>query len=313
MCIKSLLIEKRGNSLYRIMRMTLFRLLFSFAAISLVLYSFVFDYNEEPEYLPNESLVTKSPHYTIFYAIYCRPDEREVRQQLRKNGFLAYLNRNARPDSDKSIYKFVVANGQNATQILGQEQAEFGDILLLDSFYDSYRTLVKKTAKLLEWAAFQQEFTFDYLAKVDNDVFVNPAVLGERVKLMPKYSILGEIHTTSVVQRSPDSKYYEPSYPLSTYMPFPNGPSYVLTAPLVQRLGNDERLGYLQHFANEDTSLGSWVAFRNVTLINVGMNEVDCKPEMISFNFWGLSDANMNKHFEMAKNAFYCSNPCNCP
>jgi hypothetical protein len=95
--------------------------------------------------------------------------------------------------------------------------------------------------------------------------------LGDRPSLLlpstPIYA--GFFFNSTRVSKDPADKWVDPDYPFSVYPSYAGGGAYWLTWPTVRFLADCGRTGLLPtHWANEDASLGTWLAGANLVRIH---------------------------------------------
>ncbi|XP_055681267.1 beta-1,3-galactosyltransferase 6 [Lutzomyia longipalpis] len=159
---------------------------------------------------------------------------------------------------------------------LREEQKKHEDLLLLENIWDSYSNL---TRKLLEsFHRINEEFTFDYLLKCDDDTFVDLAILLQDLQTYHTHSRIvygkddstypfprlywGYFHGKAYVKTS--GQWKEQNFDLcDRYMPYALGGGYVLSGSLVAYIADHRNT--LKTFRSEDISVGTWLApFRDV-------------------------------------------------
>ncbi|XP_063679284.1 beta-1,3-galactosyltransferase bre-2-like isoform X1 [Bolinopsis microptera] len=125
----------------------------------------------------------------ILILIITAPNNREFRDQLRLESYLNFPWTYSYKDDFNFHYAFVCGYSTNRTLLeeMRQEAVETGDLLIGD-FEDTYENLVYKTIWLLRYAV--ERYTFDYMFKVDDDSFINPALLFDFLYkyIKPKYN-----------------------------------------------------------------------------------------------------------------------------
>ena len=258
--------------------------------------------------------VQKQLHFETFYAIFSAPSEIEQRNIWRTEGL--WSNRCLEHFSNNNIslvYRFVLGHEAIYDLKLYSEQERYNDLIILD-MHDRYRNLTRKLGTLMEWSTFDCPFTFDTMLRMDMDAFPNPFRVQEYARTLPSMTVSGFVWKQASAIREPDHKWRDLDYPLETYFPYPNGPSYFITKDVVNYLGREHRQGILRYYANEDSTMGTWIGSRTVNLIHdtrIGqMNQVTdigCTDEMVT-----SSDINMQRHVDMSLNLLLCGNPCQC-
>jgi hypothetical protein len=88
--------------------------------------------------------------------------------------------------------------------------------------------------------------------------------------LLPQTPIYaGFFFNSTRVSKDPADKWVDPDYPFSVYPSYAGGGAYWLTWPTVRFLADCGRTGLLPtHWANEDASLGTWLAGANLVRIH---------------------------------------------
>ncbi|XP_067403069.1 beta-1,3-galactosyltransferase 4 [Emydura macquarii macquarii] len=122
-------------------------------------------------------------------------------------------------------------SGEEQAQ-LEQEAQRHGD-LVQGRFADTYANLTLKTMMLLGWAAAHCPGAA-FLAKVDDDVFLNLPALARHLGALPSPHrlYLGRIHWRVWPDRAPSSRHHVPAsaYPVGAFPPYCSGTAYVLSA-----------------------------------------------------------------------------------
>ena len=253
--------------------------------------------------------VVKQPAYRTFIAVFTAPSEYEHRMVWRSGLFSkTYLNEYHRKNPDDTVItRFILGHDDTLDPTIMKEQERYGDIVMLD-MYDGYFNLTQKTGLLMEWSTYSADFSFQYLLRMDVDTFVLLENFHRFVKTLPERSIAGYIRQRTPVLRE-HHKWTDSKYPVDQYLPYPGGPSYVLTDYVVRYLGCEHRANMLQYYANEDASVGVWVAGRTVALIhNPLMLHPDCDSSMIT----KTHGVTYEEHGSMVHNLLKCQNPCGC-
>jgi hypothetical protein len=94
---------------------------------------------------------------------------------------------------------------------------------------------------------------------------------------------------------------------------YPNGPSYFIAKDVVNYLGREHRQGLLQYYANEDSTMGTWIASRTINLTHNAdilqgfLTQHECTDEVITF-----ANISREKHVDMSTNLLLCGTPCQC-
>lgn len=179
--------------------------------------------------------------------------------------------------STKVIHKFVIGTmGLTGTrkQRLLSELGSYDDLLLLDSFYDSYKSLTKKLVLSLKHVS--QNHSFRYLLKCDDDTYV---MLDQMLAHLLDYD--DRISSIDFGRDNPTPQLYwgyfngranikthgqwkETHFNLcSKYLPYALGGGYVISQGLVEYV--EKNANVLSLYASEDISVGIWFSgMRNV-------------------------------------------------
>lgn len=238
--------------------------------------------------LENSGLLAGAPRSEVHIFIFSGPRNAIARQAIRDSWLSraqAHALEGALPNQMRVYYRivswqFVVGTlslDERSRQELQSEQDVYSDMLLLNNLVDSYGNLTEKLlASFL--ALVESGLKFEYLLKCDDDSFVRlEALLFELENLRfgiaddskwyqfqgpspydptrPLY--MGFFRGDAPVQRA--GAWREGSWFLSDrYLPYAHGGGYLLSASLVAFVARAAPL--LQRYANEDVSLGVWLA-----------------------------------------------------
>ncbi|GAB0098828.1 Hexosyltransferase [Sergentomyia squamirostris] len=159
---------------------------------------------------------------------------------------------------------------------LREEHEKYKDLLILENIADSYSNLTRKLLQSLN--QLNQEFTFDYLLKCDDDTFVDLPILLQDLQTYDKHIKIaygkaenphptprlywGYFNGKAHIRTS--GQWQEKKYDLcDKYLPYALGGGYILSGSIVQELaGSHEKL---KTFQSEDISMGTWLApFRDI-------------------------------------------------
>jgi len=174
---------------------------------------------------------------TLFIAIISGPGDFGQRQALRNSWIMKS------PENDSLVsapgYKFYVGEtfDQNVISGIAKENEQYNDIIILP-LYDSYLNLTLKTRLVFEHAF--ANYSFDFLLKADDDIFVCLNDLVGALRNLPSKDdyYIGHFLLTGKPVRDPASKWYvsEREYPGDFYPAYCDGPAYVLSRNLVEYL-----------------------------------------------------------------------------
>ncbi|XP_063833484.1 beta-1,3-galactosyltransferase 1-like [Ostrinia nubilalis] len=116
------------------------------------------------------------------------------------------------------------------------EAKQYGDMLVYD-FADHYQNLTLKTALMLEWSSHRCPQA-QALFKTDDDVFVNPWMLGKVVKEHVNSQLIGYKINNSLVHRDEYTKWYLPRwlYPDEVIPEYLSGTGYIINGEYIERI-----------------------------------------------------------------------------
>lgn len=192
----------------------------------------------------------------LFIVIMSTAEKQEHRIAIRES-WLKY-------NSSKSMHKFVIGIKyltKTTVNHLLRENTEFGDLMLLD-VQDSYQLLTTKVAMAMTHS--YANFKFKYLLKVDMDSFVQVDYLMHEISKMPVDLKIywGFFNGHAPVLRV--GKWGDHRWNLcDRYLPYALGGGYILGWSVVKFIA--ENANFLRMFANEDVSVGAWLAAIDVT------------------------------------------------
>ena len=73
--------------------------------------------------------------------------------------------------------------------------------------------------------------------------------------------------------------------------------------------GREHRQGLLRYYANEDVTMGTWIAGRRINLIQDSrILKDDCTDDRIT----STDFVSKEKHINWSANLYVCGNPCQC-
>jgi len=160
---------------------------------------------------------------------------------------------------DVSLHFFV---GQDASEAVRQE----ANVVTLP-LTDTYLNLTKKTVAMMQWFLAKAAFG-DYLAKVDDDVYLRPDFLLRELVGRPKPLLFGRLIKTSKPMRNPKAPWYIPYefYPNETYPTYCVGSTYALSRDSVEAVVAQARREDIQTWIPfEDVQVGIWATKAGVT------------------------------------------------
>jgi len=163
-------------------------------------------------------------------------------------------------DRDSRIKHFFIVGSEGVASSvlkdLSDEEALHGDIMLLESISENYKSLSENVLTAFQWL--RSRYKFNFVLKCDDDSFVQvPLLLQELTKQQQQRLYWGFFKGGSHVFRQ--GKWSEPTWFLcDTYLPYALGGGYVLSNDLVEYLATSSPL--LQHYNSEDVSVGLWLS-----------------------------------------------------
>ena len=144
---------------------------------------------------------------------------------------------------------------------LEYEHQRYNDLLLLLNYTDTYQTLTQKMLKT--FIVIDRTITFDYVLKVDEDSIVNLVLAKRALDTLPKESTyIGFCNKRGYIAKV--GKNSEINYKMcDKYLPFAFGGGYALSHDVVRYIATYSHR--LRIFANEDVSVGTWLATLDIT------------------------------------------------
>ena len=162
-----------------------------------------------------------------------------------------------RPSNTKVFFAVGIEHlTEAAAGLVKTESDNYGDLILLENFQESYRNLTQKLVETMKWL--DKNLQSDFVMKVDEDSFVRMDEVVKALESKPQENLYwGYFSGAATIQKY--GKWAEPDYFLCDYfLPYAVGGGYVLSGDIVQYLAvNAEKLLI---FKNEDVSMGTWLA-----------------------------------------------------
>ncbi|CAB3248419.1 unnamed protein product [Arctia plantaginis] len=177
------------------------------------------------------------------------------------------------------FYFVIGTQGLTETKLLrlNSENNQNNDLLLLDSFEDSYRNLAIKMLHALKWLSNNLK-NLKYLVKCDDDSFVRvdliirdleayaPEMNAQEIsdyvtykKDLPAYKGLYWGYFDGRAHVYLNGKWQEKDWFLcDNYLPYALGGGYVISRSIVEYIGRNADI--LGHYNSEDVSMGVWTA-----------------------------------------------------
>ncbi|XP_045611401.2 UDP-GalNAc:beta-1,3-N-acetylgalactosaminyltransferase 1-like [Procambarus clarkii] len=193
----------------------------------------------KPRYVIENSKICKG-NSKIFVFINSRVNNTNTRQVIRETYLKQFMKR-------KIPYGFLISmpEGKLAMRSIETENARFQDLVVVGS-PESYTQLTLKTAHMLQWAATNCPHT-TYVAKVDDDVYVNVKKFLKVLDAPRNFTILGKVCSSCVPFRGSHVALSQAlrqfsnvvtrrHMPLTKFPPFAMGPAYVITLDVVPLL-----------------------------------------------------------------------------
>ncbi|KAI1700824.1 galactosyltransferase domain-containing protein [Ditylenchus destructor] len=189
-------------------------------------------YTQEPSEKTKEACKSAK----LLVIVYEIPERFEVRDAIRKSW--------AKNLSDGVVFKFIVGMRENATDIKMLEELQQHDDLILNTLYDSYRTLFLKVGASFHW---HQTFcpSARYLLKTDDDITVHMSRLQywidkrlDSIRTQYPAVIFGTPIRDGKPHRNTSNKNYITleEWPKEVYPDYTSGSSYLLSDEAVKRI-----------------------------------------------------------------------------
>ena len=161
----------------------------------------------------------------------------------------------------KDVLNYFVLGTKNLAtaerQHLEVENKEHHDLLLLDTFQDSYHALTKKILEAYKWLDANVDFQFVF--KGDDDTFVHVDALLRELRQKPPHLLYWGFFDGRARVKRRSRKWAENKWVLcDRYLPHALGGGYVLSSDLVHFLALNSEL--LTLYNSEDVSVGTWLA-----------------------------------------------------
>lgn len=189
-----------------------------------------------------------------------------TRAAMRKT-WLTYSTRAKTPRIVKHFFLVGIGGLESAlVQDLQAEQNEFGDLVLLDGFRDSYQMLSAKLLLGIE-SAYRKYGKYAFFLKVDEDSFVRLDKLLDAIDAVPESDksrlYMGQFMRGAFPHQE-GTKWDDPKWNLqNTYPPYCLGGGYVVSGPLLWTIAANKNKYAV--FQNEDANMGLWLSPFNVS------------------------------------------------
>ncbi|XP_061336630.1 probable beta-1,3-galactosyltransferase 2 isoform X2 [Gastrolobium bilobum] len=205
----------------------------------------------------------KKRRYLMVIGINTAFSSRKRRDSVRQTWMPQGEKRKKLEEEKGIIIRFVIGHSATSGGILDRaieaEDKKHGDFLRLDHV-EGYLELSAKTK--IYFAAAVKSWDADFYIKVDDDVHVNIATLGQtlvRHRSKPRVYI-GCMKSGPVLSQK-GVRYHEPEYwkfgeAGNKYFRHATGQLYAISKDLATYISNNQHV--LHKYANEDVSLGSW-------------------------------------------------------
>ena len=244
----------------------------------------------------------------IMIASFCSPNETKWRSQQR-GSWMKYIREHNKEwkQFNKFIarcnisYHYFIGNcpDTRSEQIIQTESEQFGDIIRIKDYTESWNSLQLKTLKMIlhEYSRVYNEFPFDILLKADSDIYIDiPSLCRVLISIFQTRSIgQWNSHTTAMYIGSLNSKspiitrsnykfpkyinknwskhlYHDESTENRFYLPYMEGASYCLSYKTVQIIYNalrhDDNLKQIAYNKVEDAYIGHLLSAFNVQFVH---------------------------------------------
>ena len=191
---------------------------------------------------------------------------------------------------------------------LRREQEVHGDLLILWDVRNSYEDLAERTLRSMHYLF--TRYSFAYFLKTDDDMFLNmPVLFHEMEHLRPRQRLYwGSFSCHNPPQVS--GQWLETRWrSCDVYFPYAYGGMYVLTRDVVRLVANSSRS--LETYANEDVSMGAWLAPYNLYHLNDPrihiLHEQLCSRGFIAIHNQGSVSRTGKQYLNLKKKGITCS------
>ena len=192
----------------------------------------------------------------------------------------------------QTVFMLGVASQPDINRKLEEEALKYNDIVQAD-FMDTYYNLTLKTLMGLKWMAANKHDQTPFVLKIDDDVVVNSFQL---VPFLNNYLATNRARTlenklickswaNAVVVRDNSSKFYatQKEYDKKTYPTYCDGPAYILTGDLPQKL-YAQAIKSMYHFKFEDIYVAILAQNLKTTIVDITSKYVRYQNEANDIN-----------------------------
>jgi len=154
---------------------------------------------------------------------------------------------------------------------------------------DTYMNLTHKTIAMMQWFLSKAK-SEDYLAKVDDDVYLRPEFLLQEVVRRPKPLLFGRLIKNSGPMRKPTAAWYIPRdvYPNESYPAYCVGSTYAMSRDTVEAVvAEAQRHDTKKWLPFEDVQVGIWALNAGVTPQDGGFKLFPSVTNRGPANFFG--------------------------
>ena len=208
-------------------------------------------------------------------------------------------------------YWFVLGTKNISSEVKGHlknEQTANGDLLMLWDVYNSYDLLAERTLRSMDYVFTHYNFT--YLLKTDDDMFLNtPILFHEMEHLRPRQRLYWgsfSCHNPPQVEgRWTEMRWHS----CDVYFPYAYGGMYILTRDVVGLVASSSHS--LQTYANEDVSMGVWLAPYNLHRLSDAriyiLHESRCSRGFVAIHNQGSLSRPMKQYQALKEKGIVCS------
>ena len=157
---------------------------------------------------------------------------------------------------------FFVGNDEKCTEPLKKEEEKYKDVVVLNMVPEKYKNLPLKTLEIFKHVAKHYGDAFHFIAKCDDDVFVDHDALSkfltaavENSKTPAEY--IGFFHNDTIPIKKESCKWFDKDYEMVVYPPYAGGMFYMVSARIMQWIADNA--DNLNLWANEDSTVGTWI------------------------------------------------------
>jgi galactosylxylosylprotein 3-beta-galactosyltransferase len=229
-----------------------------------------------------------------------------INQRTRRNAIReTWLSRHMIGDT-RLVHWFVIGGksaGNDVRTSLTDEQGRHGDLMIFWNVSNDYEELTFRSLQSMKHIT--SHYTFEYMLKTDDDVFLNTPVILSELKSLHPIKRLYWGHFSCHNPPMEGGRWKENNWHwCDVYFPYAYGGMYVLSRDVVQLISDNSE--HLQMYSCEDVSLGAWLAPYNLHRLNDArifvQHGTDCSRGHIAVHIQHyLAHKQMRKYYDNLK------------